>query len=93
MADSQSQPTETFKIKKPKFDFNKYAKRLNGRRTAIIFSNLTHRISDWSELVNLLGFTVNNHAKRKKFINSLPSRQVYTLISLRNFFKTCSVLV
>lgn len=37
MADSQSQPTQTPKIEDPKFGFNEYAERLNGRAAMVGF--------------------------------------------------------
>ncbi|ACK64757.1 CAB/ELIP/HLIP-related protein [Rippkaea orientalis PCC 8801] len=37
MADSQSQPTESPKLEDPKFGFNDYAERLNGRAAMVGF--------------------------------------------------------
>lgn len=37
MAHSQSQPTQTPKIEDPKFGFNEYAERLNGRAAMVGF--------------------------------------------------------
>ena len=37
MADSQSQPTESPKLEDPKFGFNQYAERLNGRAAMVGF--------------------------------------------------------
>ncbi|HAC64197.1 MAG TPA: hypothetical protein DCF68_11815 [Cyanothece sp. UBA12306] len=37
MADSQSQPTQNPKLEDPKFGFNEYAERLNGRAAMVGF--------------------------------------------------------
>lgn len=96
MADFQFQPIKTPKLREPKFYFSKYAKHFNVRKyvSAIIgfVLSLLWQIYDCLGFIKLPGFTVNNRAGKKKVINSFPSRQVYVLISLRNFSETCSVL-